>query len=438
MAADNLESVMEKSAVTNSASAMVADEFSRSATYTQPRSITIEGKYEGAPVISIWTGFAVQVVNTKGDRRIEQGPKKLLLDYDETLEVQELSTGKPKTTDKLKRTVYLRVLNNKVSDVIVVETKDHVEVEVKVCYRVNFKGDSSKWFSSDNYVKLLCDHARSLLKGQVKKFTISEFYATPTDIIRNVILGTSSPDGRKGLIFDENNMEVGDVDVTSVTLKDQRIAGVLQQAQHEVIQQNISLERALRNLEVTMKQEEINRKSADAHHETVKRNTQLEAETIQLALSLSLARIESQLEEAAKQAEAEKERQRQEDIVHDSDLSRRSRTATLDATIETDKQKRQIEFIQAEAAALVQKFGALAPGFTEALLAVSNNHTLAQIAEAGSAQHLLGGKTVIEILGKAFSGSPFQNVLENIAKRATAPTLNANGNLSNKPQLPAT
>ena len=82
------------------------------------------------------------VVDKRGNRRVVQGPDTVLLDYDETLEVLELSTGKPKTTDKLEHTVYLRVSNNKVSDVIGgVYTKDHVPIILKLSYRVNFEGD---------------------------------------------------------------------------------------------------------------------------------------------------------------------------------------------------------------------------------------------------------------------------------------------------------
>ena len=45
----------------------------------------------------MWVGYAVLVVDKQGQRRVEQGPKNLLLEYDETLEVIQLSTGTPKT-----------------------------------------------------------------------------------------------------------------------------------------------------------------------------------------------------------------------------------------------------------------------------------------------------------------------------------------------------
>ena len=70
--------------------------------------------------------------------KVVVGPATKLLDYDQTMEVLQLSTGRPKTTDTLEKTVYLRVKNNKVSDLIKVQTKDYVNVQIKVSYCVEF------------------------------------------------------------------------------------------------------------------------------------------------------------------------------------------------------------------------------------------------------------------------------------------------------------
>ena len=152
--------------------ALVTDEFSRGSTYTQPRTITLDSKFQGAPQIAPWTGYAVLVTSKTGKRRVELGPTTVLLDYDEGLEILSLSTGKPKTTDRLLETPYLRVENNQVSDVVQVETADHVHVHIALSYRVNFEGDPVRWFSVENYVKFLCDHVRSVLKGHVRKLAV--------------------------------------------------------------------------------------------------------------------------------------------------------------------------------------------------------------------------------------------------------------------------
>ena len=82
---------------------LVADEFTRASTYTQPRTVTLETKFQGGPSVDVWTGYAVMIISKTGKRRVEQGPTTVLLEYDESLEVLELSTGKPKTTDALIR-----------------------------------------------------------------------------------------------------------------------------------------------------------------------------------------------------------------------------------------------------------------------------------------------------------------------------------------------
>src|SRR5690606_25711072 len=173
----------ETSRVSGDQKAM-GDEFERSSGYTAPRTLTLNTKYQGAVAINVWTGYAVQVVSKSGARRVVIGPAPILLKYDEELEALALSTGKPKTTDKLLTTAYLRVENNKVADIVRIETKDHVEVDVKLSYKINFTGDSTKWFKVEDYVKFFCDHARSLLKGAARKITVEEFYQNSTDLIR--------------------------------------------------------------------------------------------------------------------------------------------------------------------------------------------------------------------------------------------------------------
>ena len=126
----------------------MADAFTRGTSYTTPRTVTLDTKYEGVPAINVWTGYACMVVSKTGRRRVEKGSTTILLDYDESLEILELSTGKPKNTDSLQRTVHLRIANNKVSDIVQVTTADHVNVQLKLSYCVNFEGeDENLWFN---------------------------------------------------------------------------------------------------------------------------------------------------------------------------------------------------------------------------------------------------------------------------------------------------
>ena len=191
---------------TTGISAFFSDELKRKSTFTKPRTITLDTKYDGAVTINVWPGFAVQVISKRGDRRVEIGPKIIMLEYDETLEVMELSTGKPKSDHDLLKTAYLQISNNIVSDIIESETSDMVKLKIRLSYRVNFEESLSKnWFTVSNYVKLLTQNVRSILRNTIKKVTIDEFQKNGVDLIRDTILGKSVEGQRRvGRKFEEN------------------------------------------------------------------------------------------------------------------------------------------------------------------------------------------------------------------------------------------
>ena len=223
------------------------DKLARGTQFTPPPMLTLNTKYDGVPTISPYVGYAVQIVDKSGNRRVVVGPATILLKYDESLAILELSTGKPKTTDKLIRDVYLRVDNNVVSDIVRVETKDLVNVDVKLSYRVNFlREQQDKWFSVENYVKYLCDHMRSILKGEVKKLSIKDFIENSTAIVRDTTLGAKVGGERRSRPFTENGMEVYDVEVLSVTIADERISTMLKNAQQKAVEGVIGLAAASR------------------------------------------------------------------------------------------------------------------------------------------------------------------------------------------------
>ncbi len=383
--------------------------------FTKPRTVVIATKYEGVPSMSVWVGYAVLVVDKQGRRRVEQGPKNLLLEYDETFEVIQLSTGTPKVSDKLVETVFLRVLNNKVSDRCVVETADHVQVTLGYSMRVNFTGEPARWFEVENYVKFLCDHVRSVLKGNAKKHTIEAFYAQSVDLIRDAILGKPITDGKRaGMLFPENGMHVTDVEVLEVTIDDEDIAALLGDAQHEAVQANITILRAQRGLELTAKREEIMRGEADARAETARRLAELEVAATTDKLRVALATVQAELDTAAAQQQAAAARNALADADHAAQLARRRATAELDSRISAAQQDLVLAALKAEVDAAVARFGAAQGGFSEALLALGNHEVLAKVAEAMSAQAFVGGKTLTDVIDKVFAGTPLAGVMDKV------------------------
>jgi major vault protein len=394
------------------------DALDRSNQFTKPRTIVFNTKYEGVPSLGVWVGYAVLVVDKQGHRRVEVGPKNLLVQYDETLEVLQLSTSTPKTDDRLVETVFLRVLNNKVSDGCVVETADHVKVTLRYSMRVNFEGEPLRWFEVENYVKFLCDHVRSVLKGSVKKHTIEGFYAHSVEIIRDTLIGKQDDKGaRPGMRFPENGMHVTDVEILDVRIEDEDIASLLGEAQHEAVQANIALLRARRGLEMTEKQEEISRGEAEARAQTAHRVSELEIAATADRLQVALATVQSELDHAQAQKLATEARNAVTDTEHLAAIERQRITAALETETRAAQQELTLAALRAEVDAAVQRFGAAQGGFSEALLALSNHEVLAKVAEAMSVQSFVGGKTLTDVIDRVFAGTPLAGLMDRVKAR---------------------
>jgi len=387
----------------------------RSNQFTKPRTLVFTTQFEGVPAVSVWVGYAVLVVDKQGRRRVEVGPKNLLLEYDETLEVIQLSTGTPKTSDRMVQTVFLRVLNNKVSDRCVVETSDHVQVTLAYAMRVNFDGERARWFEVENYVKFLCDHVRSVLKGAAKKQTIETFYAQSVDLIRDAILGKG--EDRPGMVFPENGMHVTDVEILGVTIDDEGIAELLGDAQHEAVESNIMMLRAARGLELTAKREAITRGEAEARAETTRRLAELEVAATSDRLRVAMSAIQAELDQAAAHKQAAVARNAIADVDHAAQLGRQKQAAELETAIETAHQALVLEALKAEVDSAVARFGAVQGGFSEALLALSNHEVLAKVAEAMSVQSFVGGKTLTDVIDKVFAGTPLAGLMDKVKAR---------------------
>ncbi len=396
----------------------VGDEFSRASNYTSPRTVTLDTKYQGVPVVDVYTGYCVLVVSKSGERRIEKGPKTILLGYDESFEVLELSTGKPKNTDNLMRTVYLRTENNQVADVIKAETADHVLVEMRLSYWVNFEGEPLNWFSVENYVKFLCDHIRSILKGAIRKVTIGEFYANSTDLLRKYIL----KEDKAGLSFEANGMRVIDMEVLNVEITDPSIKALLDKTQTDVVRTNIELASLDRQLEVTKAREGISREETGVKAETIIAKTKIEADIATAQLALVLTNLGNKLKTAQEEAATQVAKEAVSNLVQESELARDRKAREQEQELAQVDQNRAIEMLKNEAATIVTRFTAAQGGFSEALLALSNNDTMIKVAEAWSMQRVIGGASVSDALAKVFANTPLSGLVSKMTSNAIIPS----------------
>ncbi|WAS98134.1 SPFH domain-containing protein [Nannocystis punicea] len=397
-------------------SEFAGDDFTRNQTFTGPRTIVLDTRYDGAVAIDVWTGYAVLVVSKTGERKVVAGPHTHLLEYDETLQVLELSTGTPKTEQNLYKTVYLRVLNNKVSDQVEVETRDLVRVQLQLSYRVNFEGDPNKWFEVENYVKFLTDHLRSLIRAAVKRHGIEQFYADSVAILRDVILGTAGDDGKRpGRRFEENGMRVYDVEVLEVTIGDEAIAELLVQAQHAAVQQTLSLAAEQRRLDMVRQTEAVTQQVAEAKSATLQQAIGLRTREGEQQQRYQLAELAAKLDLHERQQQALQAEQERLGAIHGAELGRRQATATLELSVQQQQLDQRLRELQAEVAAVVEKARAVSPDLIAALQAFGDRALAEKMAESMAPLAILGGESVAEVLGRLLRGSPLARLLPGAA-----------------------
>ena len=396
---------------------------SRGTSYTKPRTITLDNKFEGVVSIDVWTGYAVNVISKNGERKVVCGPQTILLDYDQTLEVLEMSTGKPKTTDYPIRTVFLRHENNKVSDVINIETKDFVRAEVQVSYCVDFdKSYMDKWFNIENYVKYLCDRERALIKREAKKYTIEEFYQHYSDIVHDVAVNNStksekdserSPhDGHR--LFKENGMFVHDCEVLSIRVESS-IADLLEEQQYEMVSKALELANADRRIEVAKALAKAEAEETELKHKSKLFEIELKAKAEKEAFNqkAEIARLEEA--EAQARAQAKSDMQVVLDAIQKSELAREQ--AKIDLQLAKEKSEAELEAAKQAAYAETVKtiMGAISEDLVAALTTSSRDAMTADVAKSLAPYALANrDESVSDVVNKLLRGTTLEDTLKDI------------------------
>jgi len=395
------------SSTTPASTAFAGDSIGRRQAFTKPRAITLDTKYEGAVNISVWTGYAVMITDNLGNRRVVQGPSRTSLQYDEVPEILELSTGNPKTTDKLFQTAYLRVLNNKVSDTITAETKDLCQVNVKLSYRVDFEGDPTNWFNVENYVKFLCDHLRSIIRHVVKQHDIEDFYANNTTILRDAVLGKHVEGGaRPGKAFPENGMRIKDVEVLDVQILDSVVNSLLVDAQRTAVAQAIEVNQSEAKLLLVRRGEAVKREIAAEEYVTSEEVAKIRIKTTENDFKVQVALIQTKADQLASQLKLQLANEEAQNAVSQTLRDREKESREQQLALAEKEMDQRIKELAADVDACVKKAGAITPDLIAALQAFSDRSLLAELGKAMAPLAITGDESVTEMLTKLVRGMP--------------------------------
>ncbi len=348
-----------------------------------------------APAITVPPGEAVLVTGPR-TREVVRGPTVRVLGFDETLETLALSTGTPKRDEALLHTSFLRVEGNKVSDAVRVRTGDHVELEVRLSYRVSFLHhdgvDDARWFSVSNYVALLCDHVGSLVRAAVRSTPIERFHAASAEILRTAVLGEKKGERRVGREFEENGMAVYDVEVLDVRILDADVEKLLTDAQRTAITAEVARKREQLRLATEETKEAVARAISQAQRETLGVEATLEEARRVLALAKAGAKGEALEVEAVGRARAEA---RALEVTSLAKAQARERRASL--------ARQQLE---ARTEAFRAQMAALHPELVATLKTLGAQQFAASLTENLSPLAILGGDSVADVARRLLAGLP--------------------------------
>ena len=375
---------------------------SRGVSYTKPRTITLDTKYDGVVSIDVWTGYAVCVVSKSGKREVVVGPATRLLNYDETLQPISTSEGD---------TVFLKLNNNKITDVINAQTSDYVDVQVKLTYNVDFNGDKSKWFEVDNYTRFVTDYMRNAIKIAIKDYDIQNFYADSTAIIRTEVL-----DEETGVhTFKNNGAVITDVEVVSVSVE-RSVAELLEQHQEEILSKSLELADADAKMQVVTALAEVEKKEADLAAANKLYKLELDQKFKEEQLSKEEA-IKAKLRAAA-EAENKAKADMQEVLAAINDATIAREKAQRDAEIEYQKSLAKIEEDKqkAYAATVVEMLGAIQPGLIEAIQGSTNAELANGIGQAVAPYAIAGGQDISTVVSQMLRGTTMEDILKNFKK----------------------
>jgi len=235
------------------------------------------------------------------NRRVVEGPCIELLGYRETLEVLQLSRGRPKKEDDVLCACFLRVTGNRVTDEITLTAADDQVIKVQVYYDLEFVAetdeDKLRWFDHKNYVWLLCSNLRSRLQAAARRLSIKELYEKTAEFVRDTILGVKGAGDEHRPGFCENSIRINEVDVLDIHVADAEIAGLLKTTNHDIVTQQLKDRAKHAELESKLRQFEVDKQLVELDGERVRLNT-------------NSAVIAQQLKDEAEARLAELERER--------------------------------------------------------------------------------------------------------------------------------
>ncbi|XP_005108620.1 major vault protein isoform X2 [Aplysia californica] len=195
--------------------------------------------------LTVDSNEAVQVYKFReSEARVVVGPAEVILGPEEQFTRLCLSGGIPKQAGVI-HSLKLMLGPDSFSDLIVVETADHVRVSVQLAYNWHFdQADVSnqgriRLFNVPDFIGNACQAMACHIRAAVAQISFDNFHKNSVHIIQSSVFLRDKNTGRSGdrYKFSENNLVITSIDVQSMEPVDQSICDAL----HKSVQQAIEI-----------------------------------------------------------------------------------------------------------------------------------------------------------------------------------------------------
>lgn len=388
--------------------------------------------------VSIPNNEAVLVTSRHG-RRVEVGPRVVLLEFEETLSTLRLSKGPSKDGHTVVATAFLRVRGGRIADSFEIESNDFVRFRVKLGFAGHFEGEPLRWFEVEDPVKLLADTVRAKVREAARLVPATRLVNELPGLVRAALLSEA-----RGLRFEENGMVVDNVDVLVSGVADTGLAELFSAVQREAVRLELNDQQATRKLVSSRHQDTVSaeenrlareqaRRSAETRvvereqqHAVALRSqilgAELKADDVHRTQELLSRELDFELRTARDRSDAEAQRRLKEAEaeVKSAELGFKVEESHR-AALSVIEQGQARAFAEAEALRL----GALQPELVASLYAAADSEVLKAAANNMNLVALLGGRSPAEILGQIVRGTPLARSVDAMARRGQDPVTEA-------------
>ncbi|MBX3187500.1 MAG: hypothetical protein KF819_10820 [Labilithrix sp.] len=361
------------------------------------------------------------LITSRAGRRVEVGPKIVLLDYEEQLLPLRLSKGPSKDGHITITTCFLRVQGARVADTFEVESSDFVKLKLKLGFTGRFEGDREAWFSVDDPVKLLADTVRARLREIAREQPLARLVRDMGKIIKSTLFG-----GEAVLRFEENGMVIDACELLDLRIVDPALAELFASAQRETVKLQITDDQATRRLESERHQDLVDAeehaivrgavaRKAESRIVDAASDHEVELKKLELKFALGDVELARQQAQAVTQLEEELRAASRRAETH---VSCRRKEAEVEEAHLSKVTELELERARALAEAEAVRLKAIQPELVGALHAAADAEVMKAAATNMNLVSLLGGKSPQELFEHVVKGTPLERSTRDMRVRS--------------------